>query len=50
MSSLTDESSDSVQEPVDLKSCVVVEYEKHGDMHSVKFQNETNEGWIPVVK
>ena len=50
VSSLADENSDSVQEPVDLKSCVVVEYEKHGDVHGVKFRNDTEEGWIPVVK
>ena len=48
--SLTDESTDRVQKPVDLRSCVVVEYEKHGDVHGVKFRNETEEGWTPVVK
>ena len=35
--SLTDDNIDRVQKLVELRSCVVVEYEKHGDVHGVKF-------------
>ena len=47
--SLTDKSTDRVQKLVDLRSCVVVEYEKHGDVHSVKFRNETEESLMNRV-